>query len=878
MRYSNTIQRLLVAGLSSVIAGCGGDKSAPPPPAPPVQTATLSGSVSGFVNTFIDGDVNDPAAAYIPNNTPAQAQAVPNPLMLSGYLNFPNTGPTGPQFAGGDRSDFYRISLATDQIITVSIADSDTGDLDLFLYYDDGSIDIFNPDFVSEGVNQTEILVAPQSGDYIIEVYAYTGYSNYALVVGQGNIPLNADRLASTDEFVPGEIIVRFKDTALPRGINNTATARAANTGLQTKAGTTDRAMLMTIDTAPRPTTMRAASAPTERIFRSPDPTKQLKLDTLRKIKQLRKRSDVRYAAPNYIQHSAQIPTDEHYKLQWHYPLINLPTAWDITTGSANVIVAVIDTGVLFNHPDLQDQFSSDGGYDFISDDSSSLDNEPGIDANANDPGDSVIGSSSFHGTHVAGTIAAATRFSGNSSGVAGIAPGVKIMPLRVMGKGGSGTDYDILQAVRYAAGLSNDSGLVPAQRADIINLSIGTPARSQAIQNIYTQARNAGVIIVASAGNNSSNAPFYPAAYDGVISVSAIDMNKQLAPYSNFGNTIDVAAPGGDNTQDINGDGYPDGVLSTIGDDSDGNIDYLYKFLQGTSMAAPHATGVIALMKSVYSDLTPANVDNLLASGQIVQDLGTAGRDNQFGHGIIDARKAVESATALAQGSTPDIPVLNVSPASLNFGNSGTSAPLSAVNGGTGVLNIVSVSSDTAWLTVAPADVDASTQLGSYQITVDRSGLAAGVYTGRITMTSSSNTVTIPVIQQVAGQTINNDTGYQYVLLIDADNGDVVDQWQGAPENGEYNFQFSNITFSNEQRFVIYAGTDLNNNGFICDAGEICGAYVSLNQPQSIAADDTHSDLDFTSGFSVGLQSLPAIHNAAGNSPIRRRQTKNIR
>ena len=891
MKYGSAVQgalktAILLGGLLGLLAGCGGGSSGNPGNQPgnvnggnTSQAVTLSGTVSGGANVFVDSDVNDPETSYVTNDTPDQAQSIPNPVMLGGYLNKANTGPAGPLFATGDRSDFFRVSLAANQNVTVNIADSDTGDFDLYIYFDDGSIDLFDPDFISEGVGQTETLTVPQDGDYLIEVYAFSGYSNYALVIGQGIASISTDRLVSTDNFVPGEVIVRFNETLLPLSMTRTPATLAATVGLQSKAGDTGRAMLMELDRTGGLTVQGASTNQTTtqgRRFRSPDPEKQLKMDTLRTIKLLRKRNDIRYAEPNFIRQPLQVPTDSYYGLQWHYPFINLPTAWDVSTGSPTVIVAVIDTGILLNHPDLQGQFSSDGGYDFILDDNISQDNEPGIDANADDPGDSRIGSSSFHGTHVAGTIAAASSFGGGGSGVAGVAPGVKIMPLRVLGNGG-GTGYDILQGVRYAAGLSNDSGTIPPQKADVINLSLGGPGGSQAAQDVYTQARNAGVIIVAAAGNSNVSDPFYPAAYNGVISVSALDMNKQRAPYSNFGTTIDVAAPGGDTSQDLNGDGYPDGVLSTVGDDSGGNIDYVFKFLQGTSMASPHMAGVVALMKSVNGNLTPDDIDNLLVRGQIVEDLGTAGRDDQFGYGMIDARKAVDAATALAQGSNPDNPVISASPASLNFGNSSTSTPLSIVNGGTGALSIVSISTSASWLAVTPVNVDAGTQLGSYQVTVDRSGLATGIYTANITITSTSNTVSIPVIQRVGGQGTNINAGYQYILLVDEATGDVVDQWEGPPQNGEYNFVFNNVTFDNGKTYFIFAGTDQNNDGFICDAGETCGAYVSLAQPISIKDSSNNIGLDFSSGFTTGLQSLSAPGTGIQSQAIRRKQTKEI-
>ncbi|MCZ6882015.1 MAG: S8 family serine peptidase [Gammaproteobacteria bacterium] len=873
---------LLVTVLSA--CGGGGGGGGDNGNTTPVVTLTLNGTVNSAAGSAADSDVNDPAAVYVPNDIPAQAQSIPNPVILGGYLNVANTGPAGPSFIPGDQSDFFRINLAANQGITVNIADFSTGDLDLYLYFDDGSVDVLNPDFASAGIGQTEALTVPSSGDYIIEVFAFTGYTNYALVVGQSVASLKTERLVSTDNFVPGEVVVRFKDNALKPSTMHTSATRAASLGLQFKSGANGRAMLLGLEDSQNRqasikalniTSAEAGSQP--RKFRSAVPEKQLQMDTLQMIKSLRKRSDVLYAEPNYILQATQTPTDDYYSLQWHYPLINLPSAWDVTTGVSNVTVAVIDTGVLLNHPDLQGQFSVDGGYDFIIDEDISQDGEPGIDANPDDPGDSTIGSSSFHGTHVAGTIAAATSFGPGGIGVAGVAPGVKIMPVRVLGNGG-GTSYDVLQGVRYAAGLSNDSGIIlTTDKADIINLSLGDGAFSQIAQDTYTEARNAGVIIVAAAGNESSNAPAYPASYDGVISVSAVDINKQLAPYSNFGTTVDVAAPGGDASQDVNGDGYGDGVLSTLGDDSGENIVFTANFYQGTSMASPHMAGVVALMKSVYSGLTPDNVDSSLSSGQMTQDLGEVGRDDLYGHGLIGARKAVDVATSLASGPTPVVPFLSITPASLNFGLSDISASLSVVNGGSGTLNITSVTVDAAWLTVMPGSVDASTQLGSYQVTVSRSSLAVGTYTASITIESSAGTNTVPVIMQVAGQDISADLGYLYILMIDADTNEFIEQWDGNTLDGNYNFQFDNVIFSSGQRIFIVAGTDLNNDGFICDAGEACGAYISLDQPIDITAIDGHSGLDFTSSYSTGLQSLSAKEIRTRGIAIRRLQTKQV-
>ena len=818
---------------------------------------TLSGTITAAAGMMVDGDSNDPAAPYTSNDTPDTAQTIANPVLLGGYANRPFTGQAGPSFEAGDVSDFFRLDLVSGQTITLNIADNVSGDLDLFLYYDDGSIDITAPDDGSFGTGQTEFLTIASGGSYFVEVYVYSGYSNYNLVVGQEAIPAGVETLNLNQGFVPGEVIVQMKSGSSARSFQ---AGDVTPMGLQAKAGAAGRPMLLTLgDTPPqRQTALRsltAGAAAPRRSFRSQDKTRQLKLETLQAIKALRQRKDVLYAEPNYIQRPAKIPLDAEYGKQWHYRMINLPTAWDATTGSAAVIVAVVDTGVLLNHPDLIGQFSADGGYDFILNDQSANDNEPGIDANPDDPGDSSYGGSSFHGTHVAGTVAARTDFvsASPSSGVAGVAPNVKLMPLRVLGVNG-GTLYDINQALLYAAGLANDSGTLPAQKAAVINLSLAGGGYSQLSQNVFTQVRAAGSIVVAAAGNEASSLPAYPASYDGVISVSAVDLNANLAPYSNFGRRIDVTAPGGNTGRDDNGDGNPDGVLSTVGDDSSGRIVYNYKFYQGTSMAAPHVAGVIALMKSVYSDLSPNQVDNLLAAGSLGRDIGAAGRDDSFGYGLIDAARAVAAAQGLA-GSGGVLPArLQVVPEAVNLGFRDTVAELNLSNGGTDPLTINSVGSSVGWLTLAAQTVDPVTQLGVYALTLDRASLAVGTYQATLTIVSSANTVTVPVILQVADTNLANDAGYQYVLLIDSSSNEVIDRQSGNFINGALDYAFLNVPFHTGQRYTILSGSDMDNDGLICDAGESCGAYLALDLPVEITPNSDLSGLDFLSGFEVPL------------------------
>jgi serine protease len=826
----------------------------------------VSGTIAAASGSVADGDVNDPNAAYVPNGSIATAQSIGNPATVGGYANRPGFGEPGRSQVAGDIDDIYRVTLAAGQVLTLTIGDAIAGDLDLYLLNEAGNLVAS-----SEGVGVTETITVPNSGTFLIDVYAFDGASNYILTLGQVVGAASAPPLSVLSEFIPGELIARFEPA---KAGAPSIGMRLSATGLQMTAGdsaATVRPVLIRIDETILPAMTNGATpsaAATKDVLPlgiAGNAELERKWRTLRAIKQLGKQPWVRYAEPNYILQRSAVPNDQFYSSQWHYPLINLPQAWDITTGSSAVVVAVIDTGVLLAHPDLQGQLVN--GYDFISDPVNARDGD-GRDPNPNDAGDICCGaSSSFHGTHVAGTIAATTS---NATGVAGIAWNARIIPLRVCGLLGCANN-DINDAILYAARLPNGSGTLPVQRAAIINMSLGGPSFSQAQQDVITQARNQGVIVIAAAGNGAQqgNPISYPAAYTGVVSVGAVGIDKTRAPYSTFNAFVDIAAPGGDMSRDLNGDGYADGVLSTRGDDSSGTVSFIYAFLQGTSMAAPHVAGVAALMKAVNPVLTPAQFDALLASGQLTQDLGAPGRDDEFGFGLVNAYAAVVAAQTTP---TPVPAALVVTPNGLNFGTQGTNATLSLVNGGGGSLSVTSVSDDASWLAIGTAS-EPVTGLGTRTVAVNRAGLVAGTYTASITIVSTANTVTIPVIMQVSASNVAANAGLLYVLLIDPATGAAVYQTQLNASNGLYQFSIPNVVAGS---YLVGAGSDNNNDSFICDAGEACGGYPTLDSYSLLTVSGNVTGVNFGTGFNAVIQ--PKSAGSSGSSGYARISGKRVK
>ena len=830
----------------------------------------VRGTILSVSKSVGDSDVNDPQAPSTSNDTFDEAQEITNPISLAGYVNVWGRGLQGRSWLHGDTADYFKVNLVANQTINLYIADPANSDLNLFLYDE-------NKKLIDSamGANAIESLTVPADGSYYIEVFCQGGASNYNLVIGQSQAATKMGTLRLSDEFVPGQAIVRFKDKVLLS--DNISDASPLADKLRKLTPNSNmikaklKAMLLKFDTSrTRETILQALGTqpadPHLKFAESAGALIQLKLQTLQVIKDLRTRPEVQYAEPNYLRRPMAVPNDELYNLQWNYSLINLPKAWDLINQGDEVIVAVIDTGVLSGHPDMAGRMVD--GYDFIRNPSVALDGD-GIDSNADDPGDQGQGGSSFHGTHVAGTIAAATD---NQKGGAGVAwSTARIMPLRALGKGG-GTSYDEIQAVRYAAGLENDSGTTPSKPADIINLSLGGDSPSEAERAVFEQARNEGIIVVAAAGNNARNALTYPASYEGVISVSAVDLDGKAAYYSNSSPSVDVAAPGGDLRKDLNGDGYADGVLSTAANESSGSIQMGYAYYQGTSMATPHVSGVFALMKALYPGLTPDELDALLADGTITDDLGTAGRDDVYGYGLIDALKAVVAANDLAN-AVSDVPTtLVVNPGSLNFGEYLTKTALMVRKAGRKELSIAAVDTDAEWLTVLPLTVDGD-GLGTYEVTVERSGLTNGTYSATIHFDSTANSVNVAIIIQVihtASQ--DNNAGYLHVVLMDADTLKPIAEVGVEARNGAYEYAFGDIA---PGTYRIYAGTDNDNDGFIGDSGEAFGAYLTTDQPVALPVNRDMDDLDFGIGFEINLSPKASL---AGEKEVPEKKMPKVR
>jgi serine protease len=302
----------------------------------------------------------------------------------------------------------------------------------------------------------------------------------------------------------------------------------------------------------------------------------------------MRKKTDVKYVEENATFESLAVPNDPRFGDQYADQQVDAPTAWDTTFGDSSVTVAVVDTGVKYDHPDLDGNVASNPGRDFVDDDS--------------DPYPDVL-ADEYHGTHVAGIAAAETN---NGEGVSGIGNSTVISG-RALSENGSGSTSGIADAIQWAA----DQG------ADVINLSLGGGGYTNTMKNAVDYATTNGSLVVAAAGNDSGQPVSYPAAYSECLAVSALDPDESLASYSNVGSEIELAAPGTN-------------VLSTWTDDG-------YETISGTSMATPVVAGVAGLTLAAH-DLTNSELRSHLKATAV--DVGLS--SSEQGSGRVDAGNAV--------------------------------------------------------------------------------------------------------------------------------------------------------------------------------------------------------------------------------------------
>jgi len=318
-------------------------------------------------------------------------------------------------------------------------------------------------------------------------------------------------------------------------------------------------------------------------------------------LAELNQSPDFLYAEPNHILAAQEvIPNDPAWGLQYNMVAIRAPQGWVYSTGSSAVTIAIIDSGVDMTHPDLFGKIVA--GYDFVN----------GDDNPADDYG---------HGTHVAGL---AVAFGNNGIGIAGTSWGARIMPVKVLNSSGVGTYFNAATGIVWAA----DQG------AQVINLSFGASESRQILEDAVNYAAARGILLVGAAGNNGSPSVLYPAAYPAVIAVSATNSANQRAIFSNYGPQIELAAPGA-------------GIYSL-------HLGGGYMTRNGTSMSAPQVSGLAAILLGLPGNASASAVRSQMQGSAL--DLGPAGKDSEYGFGLIQMDAAILLAPTLTPTSTSDV------------------------------------------------------------------------------------------------------------------------------------------------------------------------------------------------------------------------------
>lgn len=803
-----------------LLSGCGGGSggSAEDPP-------DLAGFIDIESGTRVDSDTADDIRLdqSVDNATPGSAQSLPPGAIVGGYLSFNNgtynTGNSALFSFFEDTGDVYATELAPGDRVAVQLFLSpDQGDplpersLRILQQQDGELTDAVAP-VVSDDLTPMTITLGNdfEPGSYLIEVSTTGGIPfRYVLTLADqssGSV-MNASYTNAT--FMVDEAIVSFEPD--PGG-----NAMAAAFGVSERRELGRGAWLMRRDGVRNLAAMSAAQVQAARV------------ETLDWIRELREQPGVAEAEPNYLYSSQQVKTDDEplFSRQWNLPLTRAPLAWQAAPNiGAGIGIAVMDTGMFSVSPETADEWHpdlnvnvgliADETMDYVSGDLD-IDQQTGRDENPADPGDGKSSSSNFHGTHVAGITAAVD----NDIGILGMAPSATIYPVRVLGRGGVGSSADLIAALNWAAGQSE---------IDVINLSLGGLASSSTLKGAIDAAWNGGngKLIVAAAGNQGTDEPTFPAAYDNVIGVGAVDGGSKRASYSNVGESVDLVAPGGDASRDANQDGFADLIISAWGRDDSGGFEPGFAGLQGTSMAAPHVAGVYALMKGEMPSITPGEFRNLLRTGALTEEVGPA---FEYGAGLINALAAMDAAL---DGNFPI--TLGASPSALQFNSAVLSAEVEfSAYPEEEPITITGATSTAAWLNIGTVPADLSQPLS---VSVDTTGLEDRRYTTDLVITydpenDDPGTLTVPVSLHLGTSPDERDAGRHYVLLVSADdNRDTVEQVVATASDGQYRFAFDEVE---PGEYFLVAGTDMDNNGLICENGEACAEYPVNGLPEKI-------------------------------------------
>lgn len=807
------------------------------------QNGTLSGTVEISSGTRVDADtaldletteltssLSQPISGVQNTNSPFPGNVIAGGYVSVGSGDYNGTELEYPQ----DERDTLRMQLSEGQRVSVNFfpapfdasGESGTG-ADPVTSLTLQAVDGTSSDSSAENTEPNKSVEAQEDGAHnlIIEA-AGGGPARYVLRATS----LSQDETlgqASTD-FVPGEAIITTEAMASD-GVMRAQAAMPVDVASQKSLGGAQFRVTMPLERqAVMPATLSEAGR---------------KAETLEWIRELNDTPGVASAVPNHRVHTmatgstAPLSQDNYADQQWHYDRINAVGAWDtVDNGGESVRVAVLDTGIARIgddwHPDLAPNIN-------CNDSSRCFD---AVDKDGSDP----VDDRGSHGTHVTGIAAADATGSGD---VTGVAHGASLVPVRVLG-GSEGTVADVIAGVRWVVNNGNP-------RADVINLSLGSQTENPTLRDAVAEASAAGILVVAASGNAGDDRPFYPAAFPSVLSVGAVDCKGSRSSFSNFGDWLDLAAPGGGNPSDCsNGDDF---VFSAVaeGDGIDNNTPVNGR--QGTSMASPHVAGVLALMRELTPRVEMPVIRALLREGRLTQNNDKGTFDQEIGWGIVDAQAAVTEDISGFAALAPSLERLRLD-------NDRQSVDLSLARVGDGSVTFSNedvTDGDKPWL-----DVEAIDGERNFRVSLNTDEMDPGQFfrsTLNVSYTangSEGRQYQIPVTATLEANESDRNAGAHFVQLIPADaiNDDSISertrQTVAEAEDGRYRFEFDVSDIEPGEYFLI-AGSDLDNDGSFCGPGEACAEFPVTGQPEAIKITrDTSKTVELETAFTRPVDS----------------------
>ncbi|MDB4059576.1 S8 family serine peptidase [Gammaproteobacteria bacterium] len=822
------------------------------------DTFKLAGTIFSGVNSLMDGDVvmlgqdrpNSGNYGYpdIPNDSLEEAQVLITPTDVAGFIgddifqqlgfdadgNIIRDGNGDVIYTPVDRpddEDWFKIDTVPNLQITLSIEDYQetvtdadgnettvTNKATLLLYNSFGSLVDFQ--YTASSTDEYQTIILPDTGIHYAVVKQDVNNSKYTLSLGSVLTSSQASFITSKDAYAEGRMMTyrRFNkdfsyqdsDTYPSPGMSLVGKLRSLNESNFKGLRTINFDYLQEYSLIFGNSTYLDSPA-----FISTSGASQIKYLKHWKVLQYyrNKYPELDLEFDFKVHKLAGFVQDEYWAYQWGLQNIGLEQVLNaIGQETQNVAVAVIDSGSPSQTSTAWTTSAFlEGGYDFAPASDSSDGDGPDPDPTDHSP------ASGSHGTHVATTINALN----DGNNINGF--GVHVVPFNVFGNSGGAYQSDVVGAMLFAAGLSNEtgtfySGSVPIR---VINLSLGSSGGScgGTYRNGIADVTEAGLTVVAASGNEAVEEPGvygYPASCENVISVGAVDPINNRAYYSTYNDMVDIAAPGGTVGTDINGDGQGDGILAFDGNESLANY-------QGTSMASPHVAGALAVIYGLKPEWTPIQMEAFINGGYLTDDVGLEGKDDEYGLGVLNLSKGF---TALIDGGL-DFTYATITPGSFNFGYTDTEKTISVNKIGSGDISVTQLTaSNSSLVDITAIEVDSS-GFGTYKVTLTRGNVPDGSYQSSISADISDETrVNLTFTYSIGAERVRPYIGYTYLLLID-DEGEAEGGWYVDLGSEGISFEVDNIPSGN---YYWLFSTELDDNNYVGEYGEMVETYPELS------------------------------------------------